>query len=796
MSPLEYTRKSISLGGMHCASCAATIEKTLSRLPGVKSANVNLASEKADIIYNPEMVDVNSFIAAVKGAGYDAELLDDEDREYISTKKDLEIAGYRRRFVISAILSAPLLYFMLLDFFSWLPGSSLLPPYVGIVSLILATPVQFYIGLWFYRGAWAGFRSKTFNMDSLVAIGTSVAYFYSLARLIGYILSNGTVIGIDGMKIPDLFFEASALLITFVSLGRWLENKAKGRTSDALKKLIGLKAKTARVIRDDVTMDIDINQVVVGDIILVRPGEKIPVDGKIIKGYSSVDESMITGESIPVEKNPGDRVVCATINRTGSFEFIAEKIGKDTVLSQIIKLVEEAQGSKAPIQGFADKVASYFVPSILGIAVLTFIVWFLVLKGGLTFSLLAFTSVVVIACPCALGLATPTALMVGTGKGAESGILIKGGEPLEIASGINTIVFDKTGTITNGRPVVTDITAFGAVDEDQVLKVAASLERSSEHPLAEAIFNYAADRSAGLYDVDNFSAIPGYGIEGEIVIGGMKQREKYYFGNRKLMEKTEIPGMHKKEDSVISRTISKFEKQGKTVMILADRTEVLGVIAVADTVKVSSVSAIASLKKMGLEVYMITGDNSVTAGAIADEVGIEKTVSEVLPQDKTGEVRRLQEKGKKVAMVGDGINDAPALAQADLGIAMGSGTDIAMETGGVVIIKDDLEDVVTALELSKETFSKIRQNMFFALFYNIMGVPIAAGVFAFLGLFLKPELAGLAMALSSISVVSNSLLLRFFKPRRRNYISIIAPVIMIIGFAALFIFFAIISRNM
>ncbi len=637
---------------------------------------------------------------------------------------------------------------------------------------------------------------KTFNMDSLVAIGTSVAYFYSLAGLIIYWVGNGTVIGLDGMKIPGLFFEASALLITFVTLGRWLENKAKGRTSDALRKLIGLQAKTARVIRDGVTVDIDIKQVVVGDRILVRPGEKIPVDGRIIKGYSSVDESMLTGESIPVEKKAGDFVVGSTINKKGSFEFTAEKIGRDTVLSQIIRLVEQAQGSKAPIQRFADRVASYFVPSILGIAALTFIVWFFILDGGLTFSLLAFISVVVIACPCALGLATPTALMVGTGKGAESGILIKGGEPLEIANRINVLVFDKTGTLTHGKPVVTDVIGFKSFGEDQVLKIASSLERSSEHPLAEAIYNQAIGRSAGFYDVVNFSAVPGKGVVGEIAIEDKQEVKQYFFGNRRLIEDISGLGEHIGKNTVLSDSISVFERQGKTVMILASSNEILGLISVADTVKETSGDAIKKLKKMGLDISMITGDNSVTAGAIAEEVGIANIVSEVLPQDKAYEIKQIQERNRVVAMVGDGINDAPALAQADLGIAMGSGTDIAIETGGIVIVKDDLEDVVTAIELSRETFSKIKQNMFFALFYNVMGIPIAAGVFAFLGLFLKPELAGLAMALSSISVVSNSLLLRFFRPRKKNYISIIAPIIMIIGFAALFIFFATISKNL
>jgi len=622
-------------------------------------------------------------------------------------------------------------------------------------------------------------------MDSLIAIGTSTAYFYSLIGYISFAVSNRSLIGLAGQKIPNMYFETAALLITFVLLGKWLEARAKGKTSEAIKKLMGLQAKTARVIRNGVTEDIPIDEVVHGDIILVRPGEKIPVDGIVMKGSSAVDESMVSGESLPVEKNVGDEVIGVTINKTGSFEFEATRVGSETMLAQIIRLIEEAQGSKAPIQGFADRISARFVPAVIGIASLTFAIWFLFLNASLTFSLMAFTSVIVIACPCALGLATPTAIMVGTGKGAEYGILIKGGEPLESAEKITTMVFDKTGTLTNGEPEVTDVLGFNGFDEDDVLQISASLEKSSEHPLAEAVYNHANDESIGLDEVTGFSAIPGHGVQGEV------RGRRYYFGNRKLL--TNVVGL---ELDGINRKVSRLEEQGKTVMILSSDEKVLGAVAVADTAKETSREAVSRLRDTGLDIYMITGDNRRTANAIAKELGITNVLAEVLPEDKASEVKKLQESGKKVAMVGDGINDAPALAQADLGIAMGSGTDVAMETGGIVMIKNDLRDVVTAKELSKDTFGKVRQNMFFALFYNVMGIPIAARVFAGLGVVLRPELAGIAMVLSSVSVVSNSLLLRRFKPGRKNYISKIAPVVMVIVFTLLFVWFARISSGM
>jgi len=775
----------LSLVGMHCASCALIIEKALKKVPGVKQANVNFAAEKASVIFDENISSVNDLVEAVKKVGYKAEQIDEKDSEFDRNNREKTISGLFQKFLISLILSLPMLYFMFLDFFKWLPGAYTLMPYIGLISLILATPVQFWIGAGFYRGMWSSLKMKTFNMDSLIAIGTSTAYFYSLVNFILYYLSNGSLFGLGGEKIPELYFETAAFLITFVILGKWLEAKAKGRTSDAIRKLMGLKAKTARVVRNGTTYDIPVDEVVAGDIILVRPGEKVPVDGTVTKGNSSVDESMITGESIPVEKNEGDKVIGATINKTGSFEFIAEKVGTETVLAQIIRLIEEAQGSKAPIQAFADRISAWFVPTVIGIAIATFLLWYFVFGAPLSFALMAFTAVIVIACPCALGLATPTAIMVGTGKGAEHGILIKGGEPLEAANKINTLVFDKTGTLTNGKPVVTDILTTGGMDEDEILQISASLEKSSEHPLAEAIYQYANEEDLEFSSVKDFKAIPGHGVEG--VIDGVK----YFFGNRKLI--TDFAGF---DLNKIDRKLKRLEEQGKTAMVLADGNGVLGIVAVADTLKETTSEAVAKLKKMGLEIYMITGDNERTAQAIAKAVGITNVLAEVLPEDKAGVVKKLQESDNKiVAMVGDGINDAPALAQADLGIAMGSGTDVAMETGGIVLIKNDLNDVITAIELARQTMSKIRQNMFFALFYNVIGIPIAARVFVAFGLILKPELAGLAMAFSSISVVANSLLLRRFKPRRRNFLSMIAPVLMIIAFTFVFVEFARISVN-
>lgn len=797
---MKTKKISFSISGMHCTSCAAIIKRALKKVPGVKEANVNFTAEKASIIFDESKVDAQKIVSTIAQAGYKAQVLSNADPESETKRRAGEITSIRNKFLFSLILSLPMLYFMLLDFSNWLPGGASLPPYFGIISLILATPVQFIAGAGFYKGAWSSLKMKTFNMDSLIAIGTSTAYIYSLINYLIFAVNNNSLLGLNGMKIPNLYFETAAFLITFVLLGKWLEAKAKGRTSDAIKKLIGLQAKTARVIRAGKTVDIPIDQVVHNDIVLVRPGEKIPVDGVITKGSSAIDESTVTGESLPVEKQVGNTVIGATINKTGSFEFKATKVGAETMLAQIVRLIEEAQGSKAPIQAFADRISAWFVPTIIGIAVVTFLVWFLVLHSPLTFALMAFTAVIVIACPCALGLATPTAIMVGTGKGAQHGILIKGGEPLEAAEKINAIVFDKTGTLTNGKPAVTDIRIMNqesGIKEQEILRISGSLEHNSEHPLAEAVVNRAKKDKVTFEDVLDFKAIPGKGVSGRI------GKTKYYFGNRRLIIDIAELDLEK-----FDTELRRLEEQGKTAMILATEKEILGAIAVADTVKETSKEAIRKLKNLSLDIYMITGDNKRTADAIAKQVGISNVLAEVLPDQKalavkaiqTGNVKNLKlgnwdlirnsRQRRAVAMVGDGINDAPALAEADLGIAMGSGTDVAMETGGIVIIKNDLRDVVTAIDLSKETVGKIRQNMFFALFYNIIGIPIAARLFAGVGLVLKPELAGLAMALSSISVVSNSLLLRSFKPNKKNYLSRLAPILMIILFTLLFLEFA------
>ncbi len=776
---------SLSISGMHCSSCASLIERQLKKVKGVDKANVNFAAEKATVIYDKNQASENELLEAVKKAGYEAQVSTAITSEAENQKRETAIKNLFTKFLLSFTLSLPMLYFMLYDFFSFLPLRSQVMPYIGIVSLILTTPVQFILGAGFYKGMWSSLKLKTFNMDSLIAIGTTTAYIYSLINFLIYFLTKNSLIGINGSKIAELYFETAAFLITFVLLGKWLELRAKGKTSQAIKKLMGLQAKTARVIRQGVTIDIPIEKVMVGDRILVRPGEKIPVDGKIIKGSSAVDESMVTGESLPVEKNPGDQVVGATLNKTGSFEFLATKVGTETMLARIIRLIEAAQGSKAPIQAFADRISSVFVPTVIGLALLTFLIWYLVLGSSLSFALMAFTAVIVIACPCALGLATPAALMVGTGKGAENGILVKGGEPLEKANQIDTIIFDKTGTLTKGKPSVTEILGLGQADEDEVLLLSASLEKSSEHPLAEAIYTYATEEGLNLKPVDQFKAYPGQGVTGKI------NHKQYYFGNRRLITETLGLGIDN-----VDRKLFRLEEAGKTAMILADKNQILGIVAVADTVKETSREAIQKLIARKIDVYMITGDNQRTAQAIAQQVGITNILAEVLPENKASEVKKLQEQHKKVAMVGDGINDAPALAQADLGIAMGSGTDVAMETGGIVIVKNDLNDVLTAIELSKETMSKIKQNLFFAMFYNVIGIPIAARAFAFLGLVLRPELAGLAMAFSSISVVSNSLLLRYFRPGKLNYASIVAPIIMAIVFTGMFIQFGRLSAQM
>lgn len=726
----KTTEKTFKIRGMHCASCALTIEGNLEKLRGVIKANVNFATEKATVEYDCDKCDEKKVIESVESAGYKAESAgeakeNESDRDQKAGNE--EIRKERNIFIFSLIITIPVVVLSMILRDATFQSKA--------IQSVLAGIVQFYVGWRFYRGFYYATKNKTANMDTLIAIGTSAAYFYSIA----------TTYLIEG----EVFYETAALLITFVVLGKWLEAKVKGKTGEAIKKLLGLQAKTARIVKDGKETDVPISEVKVGDVIIVRPGEKVPVDGKMIEGYSSVDESMVTGESIPIEKKIGDLVIGATINKMGSFKFKAEKVGKDTMLAQIIKFVEDAQGSKAPIQKFADKISSYFVPTVVAIAFITFISWYFLLSSSFAFALLAFTAVLVIACPCALGLATPTAIMVGTGKGAENGILIKGGQPLEIAGKINTIIFDKTGTLTKGKPEVTNIISY-KISEKELLGLSASIENKSEHPLAEAIVNKAKKDNIKLSELKNFKAIAGHGVLGEFQKGG-----EVFIGTEKLMADFNI----KISDEIKNKKIE-LENEGKTVMIAADKTNILGLIAVADTVKETSMEAIQKLGKMKIGAIMITGDNKRTASAIAKQVGISEILAEVLPENKASEVKKLQKQGLKVGMAGDGINDAPALAQADLGIAMGAGTDIAIETGGIVLVKNDLRDAIRAIVLSKMTMNKIKQNMFWALFYNSIGIPIAAGVFISYGILLKAEFAGLAMALSSVSVVMNSLLLK------------------------------------
>jgi len=712
---------------MTCAACSARVEKALNKVSGVQRANVNLALNRGTIEFNEGEVTVEELIKIIERTGYKASqhTEDKGDKEKIAREK--EIKTLKILFIISTILSLPLLSAM---FFHMAGIHTILGN--GYVQLALATPVQFIVGYRFYRGAYHALRGGGANMDVLVAMGTSAAFFFSLYN---------TIVGIK-----DYYYEASAIIITLIVLGKLLEAIAKGRTSEAMKKLMGLQAKTARVVRDGEEKDIPMEEVIVGDIIVVRPGEKVPVDGTVVDGNSSVDESMLTGESIPVDKKAGDGVIGATINKNGVFKFEATKVGKDTALAQIIKLVEDAQGSKAPVQRLADKISGIFVPAVVTIAVVTFVLWYFI-GGDFTHGLISAVAVLVIACPCALGLATPTAIMVGTGKGAEHGILIKGGEHLEKTHQLNAIVFDKTGTITKGQPEVTNIIVFNS-DEDLILRYAAIAEKSSEHPLGESIVKRAKEKGMKLEDPEKFEAIPGHGIYSLI------EGKDIYLGNRKLMRDKNI------EIDGIEDEIAKLEDEGKTAMLMAIGNEIKRIIAVADTVKENSRAAIKELEEMGLEIYMITGDNTRTANAIAKQVGITNVLAEVLPEHKAENVQRIKKEGKKVGMVGDGINDAPALVVADIGFAIGTGTDVAMEAADITLMKGDLRDIVTAIKLSRKTMKTIKQNLFWAFAYNTAGIPIAA-----LGL-LNPMIAGGAMAFSSVSVVTNSLRLKNFKIKR------------------------------
>jgi P-type Cu+ transporter len=721
--------------GMTCAACSARIEKGLNKLEGVVKANVNLALEKATVEYNGTALTTNDIIQKVEKLGYGARVK--EEAKESTDHRQKEIKKQTNKFIISAILSLPLLWAMVGHFtftsFIWVPEIFMNPWF----QLALATPVQFLIGGQFYIGAYKALKNKSANMDVLVALGTSAAYFYSL-----YLSIMSISMGSHSL---ELYYETSAVLITLIILGKLFEAKAKGRSSEAIKKLMGLQAKSATVERNGQEQIIPLEEVVVGDILYIKPGEKIPVDGTIIEGNSAIDESMLTGESVPVDKTFGDDVIGATLNKNGFLKVEAKKVGRDTALAQIIKVVEEAQGSKAPIQRLADKISGVFVPIVVGIAVITFIIWFVwVAPGDFAESLEKMIAVLVIACPCALGLATPTSIMAGSGRAAEYGILFKGGEHLEMTHRITTVVLDKTGTVTNGTPVLTDVFTNG-LSEDEFLSFVGSAEKQSEHPLAQAIVKGVKEKGIGIKEVTEFEAIPGYGIKARV------DEKELLIGTRKLMN------MFNVDAAAALGKMDELERVGKTAMLAAIDGQYAGTVAVADTIKETSKNAITRLKDMGLDVIMITGDNQQTALAIAKQAGIDQVIAEVLPEGKADEIKKLQAQGKKVAMVGDGINDAPALAVADIGMAIGTGTDVAMEAADITLIRGDLNSIADAIFMSKKTITNIKQNLFWALAYNSLGIPFAA-----LG-FLAPWLAGAAMAFSSVSVVLNALRLQKVK---------------------------------
>lgn len=797
--------------GMHCASCVRTVERALKKTPGVAQVSVNFAAEKAAVAYDPERVQPAALVDAVRAAGYDAAvenvslllkgLVDGanaraaeraiarlegvlsvsanlaseqvyieylsgvvstsdirralaevgfrvqegaveelEDRERSARRR--EIATVQRKFTFAAALSLPIFLGSFPEWFPWVP--ELLRD--GRVLLLLATPVQFWAGAQFYRGMWAALKARSADMNTLITVGTSAAYFYSAAVVL--------FPGFFPESLRAVYFDTAAIIITLILLGRWMEARAKGQTSEAIRKLMGLRPKTARLIRDGREIDVPVEEVRVGDILLVRPGEKLPVDGVIVEGASTLDESMVTGESMPVDKGPGDEVIGATLNRTGAFKFRATKVGRDTILSNIIKLVEQAQGSKAPIQRLADRVTAYFVPAVIVIALVTLGLWLLLgPQPALNFALANFVAVLIIACPCALGLATPTAIMVGTGKAAEQGVLFRSAEALELLQRVQVVVLDKTGTLTQGQPSVTDVLARDGYPAEELLRLAGSVERFSEHPLGQSIVQRAEELGLAKTEVVDFAALPGRGVRAVV------EGRTVLVGNRQLLQGHAIDGSSLEEPAL------RLSGEGKTPMYVAVDGQPVGLIAVADTLKPGSREAVAELHRLGLEVAMITGDNRRTAEAMARQTGIDRVLAEVLPKDKAAEIRRLQSEGRRVAMVGDGINDAPALAQADVGIALGTGTDIAMEAADVTLMSGDLRGVVVAIALSKATMRNIRQNLFWAYIYNTLGIPIAAGLlYPFLGVLLNPVFAAAAMAFSSVSVVSNALRLRRFRP--------------------------------
>ncbi|MFB2835949.1 heavy metal translocating P-type ATPase [Floridanema evergladense] len=745
----------LKLRGMSCASCAKNIEDAIRSVPGVKEANVNFGAEQANVIYDAQKTNVESIQNAVEEAGYSAYSL--QEQQMITGEDDTEKAARQaesRELILKVVFGGIISIILIVGSLPMMTGLNL--PFIPAwlhnpwFQLLLTTPVQFWCGYSFYINGWKAFKRHAATMDTLIALGTSAAFFYSLFATLfpNFFINQGLM--------PEVYYETAAVVITLILLGRFFENRARGQTSEAIRQLIGLQAKTARVIRNGKEVDIPIQEVQIDDVILVRPGEKIPVDGEVIEGSSTIDESMVTGESIPVKKQPGDEVIGATINKTGSFKFRAIRVGKDTVLAQIVQLVQQAQGSKAPIQRLADRVTGWFVPVVIAIAIATFIIWFNFM-GNVTLALITTVGVLIIACPCALGLATPTSVMVGTGKGAENGILIKGAKSLELAHKIKTIVLDKTGTVTQGKPTVTDfITVNGTANKNELklIKLAASVERNSEHPLAEAVVRYAETQQVSLGDVEQFEAIAGSGVQG-IVSDRLVQ-----IGTSRWMSELGI------DTTILQQFKTEWESAGKTAIWIAVDGEIEGLMGIADAIKPSSPAAIKALKRLGLEVVMLTGDNRQTAEAIAREVGINRVFAEVRPDQKAAKVQEIQSEGKIVAMVGDGINDAPALAQADVGIAIGTGTDVAIAASDITLISGDLQGIVTAIQLSRATMQNIRQNLFFAFIYNVAGIPIAAGIlFPFFGWLLNPIIAGGAMAFSSVSVVTNALRLRNFQPK-------------------------------
>ncbi|WP_270215354.1 heavy metal translocating P-type ATPase [Clostridium butyricum] len=744
-----YTFK---IEGMTCSACANRVERVTKKLDGVENSSVNFATENLTVNIDEDIIDYAKIKEAVDKAGY--KLIKEEEKDSGKSKID-ESKLLLIRFIVSACFSIPLLI-ITMGHMVGMPLPNIIDPMnnslnFAIIQIILTLPVMI-IGYKFYKVGLKNLFKLSPNMDSLIAISTLAAFIYGIFGI--YKIKAG-----DSHYAMHLYFESVAVILTLITLGKYLESVSKGKTSQAIKALMGLAPKTATIIRDNKEMTIPIEEVISGDIVLVKPGEKIPVDGEVIEGNTSIDESMLTGESIPVEKTIGSSVVGASINKTGFIKYRATKVGKDTALSQIVKLVEEAQGSKAPIAKMADVISSYFVPTVIILAVIASIGWLIAGETPL-FAITIFIAVLVIACPCALGLATPTAIMVGTGKGAENGVLIKGGEALETAHLINTIVFDKTGTITEGKPIVTDIISSG-ISEDELLVIAASAEKGSEHPLGEAIVKCAEEKKLNFKNIDKFNAIPGHGIEVKI------DDKEVLLGNRKLMDdkKIKFENISKSNNSDLFEQGNNLAEQGKTPMYIAINNNLVGIIAVADIVKPSSKKAIESLHNMGIKVAMITGDNKKTAEAIAKQVGIDLVLSEVLPEDKANEVKKLQKDNLKVAMVGDGINDAPALAQADVGIAIGSGTDVAIESADIVLMKSDLMDVTTAIKLSRATIKNIKQNLFWAFGYNVLGIPVAMGILhIFGGPLLNPMIAAAAMSLSSVSVLTNALRLRKFNP--------------------------------